>query len=76
MRDETIQAFQDHGNAALTLTKDVDAARKLFEDLRAAGIDYDDVSETLAREGVEKFAHSFEELLDGIRSKRGELAPA
>ena len=76
MPEETIQAFQDHGNAAVTLTKDVEAARKLFEDLRAAGIDYDDVSETLEREGVEKFADSFEELLDGIRSKRGELAPA
>jgi transaldolase len=76
MPEETIEAFQDHGNAALTLTKDVEAARKLFEDLRVAGIDYDDVSETLEREGVQKFADSFEELLDGIRAKRRELTPA
>ncbi len=76
MPEETIQAFQDHGNVALTLTKDVAAARQLFEDLRAAGIDYDDVSETLEREGVQKFADSFIELLDGIRAKRGELTPA
>jgi hypothetical protein len=33
------------------------------------------VAETLEREGVEKFADSFTELLDGIRAKSGELAP-
>src|SRR6184192_1996477 len=31
MPEETIQAFQDHGKVAETLTKDVDAAHKLFE---------------------------------------------
>jgi transaldolase len=76
MPEETIRAFQDHGEIAETLTKDVDAARKLFLDLREAGIDYDDVTETLEQEGVKKFADSFEELMDGIRAKRGELAPA
>jgi transaldolase len=74
MPEETIRAFQDHGSVAETLTKDVDAARKLFLDLREAGVDYDDVSETLEQEGVQKFSDSFEELLDGIRSKQGELA--
>jgi len=58
------------------LTKDVDAARKLFDDLAAAGIDYDDVSDTLEREGVQKFSDSFQELLDGISAKRGELVRA
>jgi transaldolase len=74
MPEETIRAFQDHGRVEVTLTKEVDAARKLFADLVAAGIDYDDVTETLEREGVQKFIDSFEELLDGIRAKRGELA--
>jgi transaldolase len=76
MPEETIRAFQDHGQVAETLTKDVDAARKLFDDLASAGIDYDSVVETLEREGVEKFSDSFAELLDGIRAKRGELAHA
>src|SRR3954469_5638780 len=76
MPEETMVAFQDHGKAELTLTKDVDAARKVFMDLHAAGIDYEDVTNTLEREGVQKFADSFEELLDGIQSKRGQLAPA
>jgi transaldolase len=76
MPEETIQAFQDHGRVALTLTEHIDGARNVFEQLAAVGVDYDDVSETLEREGVQKFADSFEELLEGIRAKRGELAPA
>ena len=76
MPEETIRAFQDHGEVELTLTKDVDAAHKLFDDLAAAGVDYDDVSNTLEREGVQKFSDSFDELLEGIRAKRGSLTPA
>jgi transaldolase len=76
MPEETIEAFQDHGKVAETLTQGVDEALKLFDDLRDAGIDYDDVSETLEREGVQKFSDSFDELLDGIKAKRGELTPA
>jgi transaldolase len=76
MPEETITAFQDHGKVAETLTQDVDAARKLFDDLRAAGIDYDDVVRVLEEEGVQKFSDSFEELMDGIRAKSGELVRA
>ena len=76
MPEETIEAFQDHGRVEETLTKDVDAARKLFDDLAAAGIDYDDVVEVLEREGVQKFSDSFDELKEGIQSKRGELVRA
>jgi transaldolase len=76
MPEETIRAFQDHGRVEETLTKEVDAAHKLLDDLAAAGVDYDDVVETLEQEGVQKFADSFEELLEGIREKRGELAHA
>jgi len=76
MPAETISAFQDHGVVALTLERDLDEAHQIFERLAAAGVDYDDVTETLEREGVEKFADSFAELLDGIRAKAGELVPA
>jgi transaldolase len=75
MPEETIRAFQDHGRVALTLEEGIDEARRVFERLAEAGIHYDDVVETLEREGVEKFADSFAELLDGIRAKSGELAP-
>jgi transaldolase len=76
MPEETLQAFQDHGRVAETLTRDLDEAHRVLDDLSKAGVDYDDVVETLEREGVQKFSDSFEELVDGIRVKRGELAPA
>jgi transaldolase len=76
MPEETIDAFQDHGEVALTLEQDLDGARRVFEQVAEAGVDYDDVVDTLEREGVEKFADSFRELLDGVKAKRGELVSA
>jgi transaldolase len=76
MPEETIRAFQDHGEVALTLEQDIDEARQVFERVAEAGVDYEDVVVTLEREGVEKFADSFRELLDGVKSKRGELVSA
>jgi transaldolase len=73
---ETVDAFQDHGKVERTLDEDVDEAHRVFERLAAAGVDYDDVTDTLEREGVEKFADSFRELLDGVEAKRGELVKA
>jgi transaldolase len=76
MPEETIAAFQDHGRVAETLTQGIDEAHKLFDDIRAAGVDYDDVTDTLEREGVQKFSDSLDELKQGIQSKRGELVSA
>jgi transaldolase len=76
MPDETISAFQDHGEVALTLEEGVEEAEELFAQLAEAGVDYDDVTETLEREGVEKFSDSFAEALDGIREKQGALSTA
>ena len=77
MPEETIRQFQDHGEVSGdTVTKGVGKAHTVLEKLAAVGIDYDDVTETLELEGVQKFADSFEELLDGVRSKRGQLAAA
>jgi len=76
MPQETMAAFQDHGEVALTLEQGIDEAQKVFDDLAAVGVDYDDVVETLEREGVEKFSQSFDELLEGIRGKHGAMAAA
>jgi transaldolase len=70
---ETIAAFQDHGVVRETLTEGVDKARALLQELHAAGIDYDDVTETLEREGVQKFSDSLASLLEGIDAKRAVL---
>jgi transaldolase len=72
---ETIEAFQDHGEVrGDTVTEDVDAAHKVFADLAAAGVDYDDVVLTLEQEGVQKFADSFDEILEGVAAKRKAIA--
>src|SRR6184192_4120609 len=76
MPEETIRALQDHGEVALTLEHGLEEAKRLFEQLAEAGIDYGDVVRVLEEEGVQKFADSFAELLDGISAKRGELAAA
>jgi transaldolase len=73
---ETIEAFQDHGVVAETLERELDDAHRLLDDLKRVGVDYDDVVDTLEREGVQKFSDSLHELLDGIRAKQRELAPA
>jgi transaldolase len=76
MPKETIEAFQDHGEVELTLEQGIDEARALFRKLAEIGVSYDAISETLEREGVEKFADSFRELIEGIEDKRKQLAPA
>ena len=73
---ETIEAFQQDGAVARTLDLDLEAADAVFADLARVGVDYDDVTDTLEREGVQKFSDSFDELLGGIRAKRSELATA
>src|ERR687885_1580815 len=40
MPEETIRAFQDHGEVRQTLTEGIDEARALLGDLREAGVDY------------------------------------
>jgi transaldolase len=76
MPEETIEAFQDHGEVALTLERDLDEAKRIFERIADAGVDYEDVVAVLEREGVQKFADSFKELLEGVGQKRGELVSA
>jgi transaldolase len=74
---ETIQAFQDHGEIrGDTVLEGVDEAHELLRKLAEVGVDYDDVTDTLEMEGVQKFADSFEEIVDSIRAKRGALAAA
>jgi transaldolase len=76
MPRETIEAFQDHGEVAVTLEDGIDEAKQVFEQVAEAGVDYDDVTDTLEREGVQKFVDSLTELFDGIAAKRGQLAAA
>jgi transaldolase len=76
MPRETVDAFADHGIVRDSLEEDVDGARRTLEAFKAAGIDYDDVVATLEREGVEKFAKSFQQLFADVEAKRDALVAA
>ncbi|MGH2904635.1 MAG: transaldolase [Solirubrobacteraceae bacterium] len=74
MPDGTIRDFQDHGKPAPRLELGLAEAQALLAQLAAAGVDYDDVTDTLEREGVEKFSASFDELLQALADKQATLA--
>lgn len=65
----SIEAFRDHGNLSLTVEKDVDLADDAIATMEALGIAYDDVIDTVVREGVEKFSESFESLEESIQQE-------
>src|SRR5919112_2004621 len=69
----TLKATMDHAEVRPTLEEGIDEARKLFEKLREAGVDYDDVVEVLETEGVQKFADSYDELIREIDQKSNRL---
>ena len=66
---ETIRNFRDHGVVALTVEKDVAGARAELDALEKIGIHYDQVTQQLQDEGVQKFDDSFRQLFAGIESK-------
>jgi transaldolase len=76
MPEETIEAYQDHGHPRPRLESDLEQARRVFDALAEAGVDYKDVTDTLEREGVEKFADAFDELLQSLAQKRSSLVAA
>jgi transaldolase len=73
MPDGTIADFLDHGTVARTIDTGVDDARTLIAELAKAGIDMEDVAQTLESEGVASFAKSFDELLQSLSDKANAL---
>jgi transaldolase len=74
---ETVEAFQDHGEIrGDTVLEGLDEAKALIGQLAEAGVDYDDVTDTLEAEGVQKFCDSFDQIVESVRAKRSSLAAA
>jgi transaldolase len=70
MPEATLRATADHGVLkGDTVHGTYDEARKVFSDLEALGVSYDDVVKVLEDEGVAKFAVSWNELLETIRTE-------
>jgi transaldolase len=75
-----IDAFRDHGEVRRTVDADLDEARRVIADLGSAGIDLDEVTAKLLRDGLASFQKSFETLSAGLVKKSTalgrEMAPA
>jgi transaldolase len=70
----TLEATMDHAEVRPTLEEGIDEAHKLFEELKEAGVDYEEVVEVLEKEGVQKFVDSYNELIEEIEQKNNRLA--
>jgi transaldolase len=69
MPEKTLMATFDHGTVSGdTITPYVAAARDFFVQLASAGVDIDDVTDQLEREGVDKFIDSWGELLETVNA--------
>ena len=67
----TVEAWLDHGEPEPdTVKRDLDGARRTFDELAGAGVDFDAVTDQLLVEGVEKFESAFEGLLTAVGEKR------
>jgi transaldolase len=72
MPEATIHAFADHGEVKVGVVQaSYGKAQGVIDSLTALGISFDDVTATLEREGVEKFAASWHELTQGVGGKLG-----
>jgi transaldolase len=70
MPEKTLDAVRDHGEIKGDQVRpSYDDAARVMAALADAGIDYDDVIETLEQEGVEKFEKSWNELLETVKGQ-------
>jgi transaldolase len=75
MPPATIEAFRDHGEVKRTVNVRVGAAEGLLKEIEAVGISIREVTGKLLEDGIASFQKSFDELLSGIETKVGSLAP-
>ena len=75
MPEATLHATADHAKLrGDTVRGTYDEARKVFADLAALGISYDDVVEVLEVEGVQKFATSWHEFLETVETNMAAVS--
>jgi transaldolase len=77
MPEATINAFADHGEVTGdTVRGRAEEAQTVLDRLEALGVAYDDVVQVLEDEGVEKFAASWDELLETVTTQLSKAGAA
>ncbi|MET0970978.1 MAG: bifunctional transaldolase/phosoglucose isomerase [Tardiphaga sp.] len=66
----TLDAFRDHGEIRDSLEENVDAARKVLDDLAKTGISLDTITKDLVTDGVKQFADAADKLYGAVAFKR------
>ena len=74
MPPATMDAFRDHGTAKVTLTEDIDGAKRILADAERLGLNLAAVTDTLVAEGVASFAKAFDDLLGALAAKQPATA--
>jgi transaldolase len=70
---KTLNAYKDHGNVAITIDKDMEAARQAMSDLESLGISLDAATDELEAEGVASFSKAIHSLIGTIEERRKEF---
>ena len=77
MPEKTLEETFDHGEIrGDTISASYASANETMDAIAAQGVSYDDVTETLEKEGVEKFIVSWNELLDTVTAALEAAKPA
>ena len=71
---KTLEAFRDHGTVEPRLTRGLDEAHATITALNALGIDLEEITDELERDGIKSFADSFEQLLASLAEERASVA--
>ncbi len=70
MPPQTLVAFRDHGELAVTITQGVKQAHQEIADIESLGIAMSTVTKELEDEGVKSFADAFKDMLKTIDTRR------
>ena len=71
---ETLNAYRDHGQPAVTLPQGLEKAAAVLQRLPELGIDLNRVTQQLEDEGVEKFNQPYDNLMRTLEGKRRQSA--
>jgi len=70
---ETLEAFNDHGQAESHLEDDLDKATHLLMQLKEKEIDINTITQQLEDEGIEKFNKAYDKLLEAIENQKRQV---
>ncbi|WP_165359552.1 transaldolase [Lichenibacterium minor] len=77
MPPATMKAFGDHGTAIKdSIESDVAGAEASLAALEKLGISLDEITHELVIDGIKKFEEAFDNLIGGVKKRRGEFSKA